>query len=733
VTGGLIYGNVNDQKTAKGIDFAIGSSASSGGDGGDVTLTNTGSVTTHYNASHGVFAQSVGGGGGHAGSLGGIGTADGSLTWGATFAVGGSGSEGDGGEVSVVLSGGSNSVQTTGDGSHGVFAQSVGGGGGSAANAAGQGGADDPGPYTTKNAKIGITLGGTDGAGGTGGAITVAGDADLETAATGLIRTSGSHAVGILAQSIGGGGGTGGVGLAGATGTTLSLGSSGNSSGAIGNASIVNVYFGGQNYTKGDGAIGILAQSVGGGGGYGGVQSLSGDAAFGNDLSMGGDATANGTGGPALVTLTGAEVITEGADAAGIFAQSVGGGGGIKGRVEDGADMSGAMIGSAGGVGDSFNAFVSLEGGSSILTLGASAHGIVVQSAASQGTGRNAIVTLSGGSRVSTSGIGASGILAQSVGASGRTGQIEVTIDETSSVEVFNSASTTDGSNAAIWARDGNALNSITNAGTITSSNGAGVAVRYTGAAGITVTNTGTINGTFQKDLSEVAAIAGGDPLTEVINEEGGEIYTGGSSNFGRLTNSGFVGVDEGDGGLALAEFGGDFRNMKGGILALDLGLTETGLLASDAFFTGSGTVGFEFGSILSLSLLDSFRYQTGSTFNLLGGLDLWFEGEEEDDFALSDYVIGDFLDEDWEFSIDPFLGGSFSPLGPVGANGPLLASAYADFEVLSVTYVGDVAPIPLPASAFLYASLLLAGGGVGWFRRRHMRLTPIAGPSRNH
>ena len=100
------------------------------------------------------------------------------------MSIGGAGgASGDGGAVTFANTG---RIATSGDGSTAVFLQSVGGGGGAGGNAGGGT----------------ITVGGTGGASGDGGAVTATN--------TGAIQTAGEQAVGIFAQSVGGGGGTGG-------------------------------------------------------------------------------------------------------------------------------------------------------------------------------------------------------------------------------------------------------------------------------------------------------------------------------------------------------------------------------------------------------------------------------------------------------------------------------------------------------------------------------------------
>ena len=91
----------------------LGQSGGAGGNGGDVTVVSAGNIITHGTGAYGIFAQSVGGGGGLAGDLGN----------GLSFAgsVGGAGSAGD---VHIIHTG---NITTYGDDADGIFAQSAGG------------------------------------------------------------------------------------------------------------------------------------------------------------------------------------------------------------------------------------------------------------------------------------------------------------------------------------------------------------------------------------------------------------------------------------------------------------------------------------------------------------------------------------------------------------------------------------------------------------------------------
>ena len=98
------------------LDVTLGGAAGASGDGGHLSVVNTGDVSTAGERAHGVFLQSVGGGGGavftHATSSN------------VTLSAQNSGS---GGNLSFTQNG---SIATQGDLAYALFAQSVGGGGG---------------------------------------------------------------------------------------------------------------------------------------------------------------------------------------------------------------------------------------------------------------------------------------------------------------------------------------------------------------------------------------------------------------------------------------------------------------------------------------------------------------------------------------------------------------------------------------------------------------------------
>src|SRR5690606_20520262 len=141
-------GMPNDGHTTTQFTVHLGGSDGQGGDGGVVSLQNTGDVTTRGSLSHGMVAQSIGGGGGVAGAvvkpvaLDDTSDPSGALTTeSAQFLhVGGAP-----GEDAVMGAGNSNplkeqdavsvamlgSIATGGDWAMGLLAQAIGGGGGS--------------------------------------------------------------------------------------------------------------------------------------------------------------------------------------------------------------------------------------------------------------------------------------------------------------------------------------------------------------------------------------------------------------------------------------------------------------------------------------------------------------------------------------------------------------------------------------------------------------------------
>uniref|UniRef100_UPI00097BDCCA autotransporter outer membrane beta-barrel domain-containing protein n=2 Tax=Variovorax sp. KK3 TaxID=1855728 RepID=UPI00097BDCCA len=339
--GGAAFGD--DISGVFGAQEAVGGSGGGGGtsqavgNNADQGSTNAGTIRTGGSDSFGIVAQSIGGGGG----IGAASTAEAktyapdnlpSLSM--SVAIGGTGGAGGAGNTVVIDNAGF--IGTTGTGSIGMVAQSIGGGGGTGGDAKATSTANGG----NFNASVSTAIGGNGGG---------AGDGNYASADNGgLIVTTGESADGMLVQSIGGGGGSGGGGDAksNSTGGGTGIGASitiGGKSGGGGNALLgVESTNGGAILTLGDGASGIVAQAIGGGGGRAGgaagTAKANGDNGdFAATLSIGGK---GGNGGSTFSTTTQvsvtnsatASIVTFGADAPAIVAQSIGGGGGLGGK-----------------------------------------------------------------------------------------------------------------------------------------------------------------------------------------------------------------------------------------------------------------------------------------------------------------------------------------------------------------------------------------------------------------
>jgi len=319
--------------------ITVGGNGGSGNDAGAVTVTSDDLIQTSGIGAHGILAQSIGGGGGTGGNgvIGTEGLFPNPLPVGPevllvpighvgffknlVIAVGGSGGgAGNGDEVAVVNNG---EIVVSGNTSWGIFAQSIGGGGGSAGNA-----------VAGLTGTVGIGGGafdsilGIDSSSGDGGAVTVTNSASASISSSGV-----AFAGGIFAQSIGGGGGQGGAGSG-----LINIGGKGGSAGSGGAVTVTNAAV---IRTSGIFSDGVLAQSVGGGGGTGG-----GDGTL-SLLAIGGSGGSSGDGGSVGVTNAGS-ITTSGVASNGVSAQSIGGGGG-----KGGGDLGVGLVTVGGAAGSS--------------------------------------------------------------------------------------------------------------------------------------------------------------------------------------------------------------------------------------------------------------------------------------------------------------------------------------------------------------------------------------------
>ena len=195
---------------------------------------------------------------------------------------------------------------------------SIQGGGGAAGSASTFG-------YKNVAATVGVSVGGTGGTGGTGGDVIVVSSAAVET------KTDDS--IGILAQSIGGGGGVGGKSTAGGTGYGKgSLNVSVGGGGGTGNTSgIVDLISSNSIKTSGDNAYGLLDKVLVGGGNSGATINVTKDSGIAyhrkpmklifSSVGQGGGTGAESS----AVKLQTPPQSQLSKDAIGLFAQSIGG------------------------------------------------------------------------------------------------------------------------------------------------------------------------------------------------------------------------------------------------------------------------------------------------------------------------------------------------------------------------------------------------------------------------
>jgi uncharacterized protein YhjY with autotransporter beta-barrel domain len=570
----------DDEDSKYDFSVGVGGAGGTAAHGGVVTLTHAGHIATTGDWADGIVAQSIGGGGGTAGSS----TISGSQAT-ANIDVGvggGGGGGGNGGTVAITFdnSGDGNSSNTDGYSAYGVLLQSIGGGGG-------QGG--DGSDQAAGKITVGGGIGGSGGTGGNGGGVTANGWINL--------TTTGDDAHGLVAQSIGGGGGVGGAGSSTAAEdddshqVDLVIGGSG---GVGGSGGEVDLAIGTEINTYGARAFGLLAQSIGGGGGIGGA----GEADSIGSIVLGGSGGGTINGGTVTVDLTsGSNVITRGLAAHGIVAQSIGGGGGIGGTAS-GAPLS-FNGNSPGNFGDGDDVSVTIDG--LVETASNYSFGVLAQSIgggggfggnatsafigsngnlSSDGRSGDVTVTLNPGKSIKATLMDSIGIFAQSDAGTANNGKISVTVDG------FVAGGSGD-NGAGVWVSGGkdNVL-TVNTGGSVSAVSG--VAVQYTAGkntpSGSTLTayNYGTINGSVKGASIEgsaptgklstdgttpTAARFGGSMAISLNNETGGlltdaEVYEADVVNHGRLTIGHSGDVDA-------TRITGDLTQEAGGILAL--------------------------------------------------------------------------------------------------------------------------------------------------------------------
>lgn len=573
------------------LSLSIGGQGGAAGHGGAVTLTNSSDIQTWGAQSDGMFAQSVGGGGGRGGTTSSTGSSyDDTRNQVALGVSGGGGAGGDGGTVSVTNATGANIV-TRSALAFGIYAQSVGGGGGAGANSQDVNGSLE---------SLSIGFNGRDGGQGKGGAVTVSND--------GSITTQGKNGIGIIAQSVGGGGG-----LVKSMTTDMTFDPDAlenNPQGRLFDIHSFNLTFGGGTNSQGDGgavtvnnkgmiatnlrnAHGILAQSVGGGGGITIGGQLIGRR---EDGATPPPNTNNGNGGKVIVSLTpGTSIATAGDGAYGVFAQSIGGGGGFAGDLSNISTTSPTLTDLVifAGNGNGGDVTVNMQN-TTIETSGSYAAGVVAQSVGGGGgilaqkgelqigtgggTGAGGIVTVGlTNATIRSTGANAPAILAYSNAPASTGGAAIVNIDGTSTVAATSTATDGTGTLGAAIAMLAPTLNLVNNAGRISAASMAAIAAP---AGDLTIANSGQISGN----------IASSGKLT--INNSLSATIKGDVSTAGLLTitnNASIAGIvnASGDIGFTQAAGGNITGTMNaGGVLTADNAGTIIGTLSS----SGGGT-----------------------------------------------------------------------------------------------------------------------------------------------
>jgi uncharacterized protein with beta-barrel porin domain len=247
---------------------------------------------------------------------------------------------------------------------------------------------------------------------GNGGSVTV------NTSVASGITTTGRDAHGVLAQSIGGGGGW-------IAGLTLANTDPFDKPQMAGSAGDINLSLAGSIATSGAGAYGVLAQSVGGGGVLGGdLAQATTVELFPHDFYGDQADTRDGSGGNIVIANSGS-IATSGANAPAVFAQSVGGGGGLYATTN-----GNVFMGSAGGTGDAGSIVISNGGtisasgsGSSAVYVNSQGHSndsdvLVTNSAGGTITGNNSAPTilLTGGNKNGDGAVNNSGTIVNANG-----------------------------------------------------------------------------------------------------------------------------------------------------------------------------------------------------------------------------------------------------------------------------------------------------------------------------
>ncbi len=458
-------------------------------------------------------------------------------------------------------------------------------------------------------------------------------------------------------------------------------------------------------------------------------------------IAVGNGGGAGGDGRNVFVDI-GGEIVTHGSSAFGLLAQSVGGGGGILGEI---GDVRSPLSWGLGSNGDSGNAgLVSVAASADITTAGNSATGIFAQSAAGEGFGGDVYVGVNNvavrtgaildptlGSRDldlagnPVRGLGAVGIMAQSVGNganNSQNGNIAINILGADALVMGGRSGSIDlgiqgGSGPAevkgvgIAIIDGNS-NTVRNEGLVTTRDGVddGYAILARGSQDDfspfypelelqtggkeTIFNLGTVTGS-------VSLGAGTDAF---INEATGTLNAGAIIDLGigeLFTNRGIL-APGGDGNAFTTTLDGDLLQSVSGVLSLDvLGLGEGEF---DRLFVTGDFLGEGLATPGGFSALAGAGSGLDGTlvFNLLDALIL---DDIVENFTIFDFLLGGTPDAPTMLT-DSSL---FAKLKFMGVN------SGGSFD-LRLASDGSFNVVPLPAGVWLFGSAL---GMLGWLRRR--------------
>jgi hypothetical protein len=298
------------------------------------------------------------------------------------------------------------------------------------------------------------------------------------------------------------------------------------------------------------------------------------------------------------VTITDSGTIsTHGAGANGIFAQSIGGGGGL----------ATGFAGSVGGAGSGGAILINHTG--NITTDGQAAHGVFAQSAGG-GSHLGGAVNLTFTGNITAAGGNSAGIVAQSIGADGG-GNIHI--------ETHGTVQGGSGSGAGVRFLDG-ATNTLVNHGTITTVSGvAGIAVTGTGGHEA-IDNYGTVRGSVDLGAGRNAFTnrpSATFQMGSTVNLGAGNTLhnqgrlVGNSTVIGNVLNGGVLAPGNSTGRLSIH---GSLTNLASATSEFEIG----GLQQGTNYDLIDVTNFVQFMGLLNLSLVDNFVPLPTSMFTLM-------------------------------------------------------------------------------------------------------------------